>query len=75
MEDSWYVNKIANFHYFENKKNIALSSGLGFSNSPPSYRLPRSMSVCSIVFRYLGDKQIYVGKSDVTSKIGGDVYY
>lgn len=26
-----------------------------------------------MVFRYAGDKQLYIGKADLTSKIGGDL--
>jgi hypothetical protein len=62
------------FHYFENTKNVTLSSGLDLASSPPTFRTPNSMSICSIVFRYLGDKQLYIGSSDYPSKVGGELY-
>jgi hypothetical protein len=55
---------------FENKKNIVPSVGLG---NIPIYRLPKSQSISAVVFRYLGDKQIYIAKAEGPSKIGGDL--
>jgi hypothetical protein len=34
-----------------------------------------SMSVCSFVFRFVGDGGIYVANADLMDKIGGELYH
>lgn len=62
-----------NTHFIENRKNVNISVKLGNPNINV-LRVPHSKSVCSIVYRAIGDKQIYLARSDFIDKIGGQLY-
>lgn len=49
------------------------SISLSAANSPPIYRLPGSLSVSAVVFRFAGDKQIYVAEAQLPCNIGGEL--